>query len=105
VPIGAVVLHGSWREVEAEPKAKTARGVVFYDANHNRKFDAGEKPLPKVKVSNGRDIVLTDKDGKYALPVGDDTIIFVIQPSGYRVPMSIVQGLLDPQPPGDTPRV
>lgn len=65
-----------------------ARGVVFVDANNNRQFDEGEKTLANVRVSNGTKIVKTDANGKYQIPCPDDTIVFVIQPSGYRVPMS-----------------
>ena len=65
-----------------------AKGIVFLDANNNRKFDSGEKPLPGIKVSNGVKIVLTDENGKYSLPVSDDTTIFVLKPKGYRTPLS-----------------
>ncbi|MCA9088406.1 MAG: calcineurin-like phosphoesterase family protein [Planctomycetaceae bacterium] len=65
-----------------------ARGVVYHDANGNRVRDAGESPIADVRVSNGRDIVVTNGKGEYELPVTDDTIIFVIKPSGWQVPMS-----------------
>jgi C terminal of Calcineurin-like phosphoesterase/N terminal of Calcineurin-like phosphoesterase/Calcineurin-like phosphoesterase len=39
-----------------------------------------------VLVSNGRDAVRTDAAGRYALPIDDETIIFVIKPTGYAVP-------------------
>jgi len=63
---------------------KTASGVVYLDANQNHVRDADEKPLPDVRVSNGRDVVATDADGRYSLPVDNDTIVFVIKPRGYR---------------------
>jgi hypothetical protein len=69
-------------------EAKAAKGVVFVDANHNRKLDAGEKPLPGIRVSNGREIVRTGEDGSYQIQVDDDDIIFVIKPRGYRTPLS-----------------
>ena len=65
-----------------------AKGVVFVDANNNQKFDEGEKPLEGIGVSNGVKVVKTDADGRYSLAVADDTIIFVIKPSGYRTPIS-----------------
>lgn len=65
-----------------------AKGVVFLDANGNGKFDSGDKPLSGIKVSNGVKIVQTDGDGKYSLPVADDTTIFVLKPSGYRTPLN-----------------
>ena len=91
IPISAVVLQANWNTAETPPEDNmiTACGIVFHDANGNRKYDDGEKPLPKIKVSNGKDIVLTDAQGKYQLSINnEDAIIFVIQPSGYQVPMS-----------------
>ncbi len=67
---------------------QTAVGRVFVDANGNEKFDAGEQGLPGVRVSNGRSITRTDAEGRYRLPVDDDTIVFVIKPRGYRSPLS-----------------
>ncbi len=67
----------------AVPKASKARGVVYEDRNRNRTRDAGEKGLAGVRVSNGIDIVKTDSEGKYELPVTDDTILFVIKPRNY----------------------
>jgi len=61
-----------------------ARGRVFEDTNGNRQFDQGELPLPDVRVSNGQDVVRTAADGTWQLPVSDDTIVFVIKPTGYR---------------------
>lgn len=62
----------------------TATGVVFLDANANQVRDPGEQPLSGVAVSNGQEVVATDADGRYSLPVDDDTIVFVIKPDGYR---------------------
>ena len=61
-----------------------ARGTVFHDANGNQQFDADEKPLPGVRVSNGKQIVTTNHLGRYELTVDDDTILFVIKPRGWR---------------------
>lgn len=67
---------------------ETVSGVVFHDANENRVWDADEPLLPGVRVSNGREIVATDEDGRYTLPLDDDDIIFVIKPRGWRTPLS-----------------
>ncbi|MEM7727834.1 MAG: calcineurin-like phosphoesterase family protein [Pseudomonadota bacterium] len=66
--------------------ADKARGQVFEDLNRNGRRDGRETGLPGVLVSNGRDVVQTDDDGRYALPVRDDMAVFVIQPSGFQVP-------------------
>ncbi len=72
---------------EQEPVQK-ARGVVFHDENENGVFDEGEPTLADVRVSNGRKIVKTDEDGRYELPVDQDTIVFVIKPRHWRTPLS-----------------
>lgn len=66
------------------PATQMATGVVYADANQNRVRDADEKPLSDVRVSNGREVVVTDGEGRYSLSVDNDTIVFVIKPSGYR---------------------
>ena len=62
----------------------TVTGVVYDDANGTRAFDEGEPGVPGVGVSNGRDVVETDAEGRYALSISDDTIIFVLKPRGWR---------------------
>lgn len=71
---------------DAQPQ--TATGVVYHDANANKRYDAGEKTLPEVRVSNGKQIVKTDSEGRYELPVNGDANIFVIKPQGWRTPLS-----------------
>ena len=66
----------------------SASGYVFEDSNKNQKKDNREKGLENVAVSNGVQVVKTDKNGKYSLPVIDGQTIFVIKPSGYQVPLS-----------------
>lgn len=65
-----------------------ATGVVFHDTNQNGIFDTGETGIADVLVTNGREVVKTRKDGSYQLPVTDDTILFVIQPKGWKVPLN-----------------
>lgn len=71
---------------DARPDDRMIAGVVFDDANHNGRLDAGEHGVAGVKVSNSREVVLTDHAGRYALPARPDMAVFVIQPSGWRVP-------------------
>jgi hypothetical protein len=61
------------------------RGYVYEDANRNGKKDRREKGVGNIAVSNGREVVITDIEGKYVLPVDSDNIIFVIKPAGYRI--------------------
>ncbi len=85
----------SWLAVSRElplsaqsPELETARGRVFHDENGNRQFDEGEPLLAGIRVSNGSKIVTTNDDGEFELPVTDDSIVFVIKPSGWRTPLS-----------------
>lgn len=60
------------------------KGTVFEDLNNNGKKERREKGIPGVAVSNGAQVVLTDLKGSYKLALGNDNIIFVVKPSGYR---------------------
>ncbi|WP_116107343.1 calcineurin-like phosphoesterase C-terminal domain-containing protein [Lewinella sp. IMCC34191] len=64
-----------------------ASGVVYADANGNGRRDGGETVIPDVSVTNGVEVVRTQADGSYQIPVGDDDIIAVIKPAGYAVPV------------------
>ncbi len=63
--------------------AEVAHGYVFHDENGNGVFDEAEAGIEGVRVSNGREIVTTDATGQFALPVSNDTILFVIKPRGW----------------------
>ena len=65
-----------------------AQGVVFNDQNRNLQLDAGEKGIPGVLVSNQREVVKTDDQGRYTLPVQERSIIFVIKPGEYDLPLN-----------------
>ena len=65
-----------------------ASGTVFNDANGNGQRDPDEKGLAGVGVSNGQAIVETDADGRWQLFVTDDTILFVLKPSGWMTPLN-----------------
>ena len=67
--------------------AQTVIGIVFEDKNENSLLDQGEKGLPNISVSNGTQVVQTDKKGRYELPIDDDDIIFVIKPRDDRPPV------------------
>lgn len=85
---GASLLSSLAMAASSESSSETARGTVFHDSNGNQKLDAGEEPLEGVRVSNGSQIVTTGSDGRYELPVSDDTVLFVIKPCGWQVPLN-----------------
>ncbi len=63
---------------------KIVKGVVFEDTNKNRLFEPDEPLLEDIPVSSMSEIVLTNKDGSFELPVAKRDIIFVIKPSKYH---------------------
>ncbi|MDB4439415.1 metallophosphoesterase, partial [Planctomicrobium sp.] len=65
-----------------------ATGVVYHDANENQQLDAGEKRLSGIRVSNGQEIVITNENGQYELPIDEDTILFVVKPRNWRSPLN-----------------
>jgi hypothetical protein len=74
--------------ISAVNSQNIATGFIYRDINYNSRKERGEPGIEKVAVSNGREVVLSDKDGKYEIPVGDDNIIFVVKPSGYSIPVN-----------------
>lgn len=82
-----VVIPIAMVRAQAPPTASTATGVVYHDRNHNGARDTGEEGLPDVCVSNQREVVRTDAEGRWKLPCGDDTTFFVIKPRGWMTPV------------------
>jgi hypothetical protein len=72
---------------DSATSASVAAGVVFHDRNGNGRRDPGEEGLPGVRVSNQHEVVQTDANGQWRLPVTDDTIFFVIKPRGWMTPV------------------
>ncbi|NUL44567.1 phosphoesterase [Cellulosimicrobium funkei] len=66
---------------------ETISGTVFDDRDQNSSQGDQERGISGVKVSNGRDVVTTDSQGRYELPVEDNMTVFVTQPRGYQVPV------------------
>lgn len=60
-------------------------GYVFEDLNKNQKKENREKGIENVAVSNGNLVVLTDKNGRYSLPIAEGQTVFVIKPAGYMM--------------------
>ncbi|SMO40512.1 Calcineurin-like phosphoesterase [Saccharicrinis carchari] len=67
---------------------KKIHGYVYWDENINAVFDEGEKPIPNVAISNGRDVVLTNHKGRYSLKISNGETVFLIKPAGYIAKLS-----------------
>ncbi|MGO1912370.1 MAG: calcineurin-like phosphoesterase C-terminal domain-containing protein [Corynebacterium sp.] len=71
----------------AADTADTITGRVFDDADRDSSLGGDEDGVAGVSVSNGIDVVTTDEDGNYSLPVRDNMSVTVTQPSGWQVPV------------------
>lgn len=89
----ALGLTSSAHAQTAQPsQRRTVTGIV-YESRTGGPRQTGEQALPGVLVSNGREIVTTDAQGRYSLPIDDEAVVFVIKPSGYGVPVDPVTKL------------
>jgi hypothetical protein len=80
----SVVLFALLVVVAADASAQaTVSGVVYEDANGNGQHDARERGIADVKVSNGRELAITDAKGGYTLPMREGSTLFVIKPPRY----------------------
>ena len=68
--------------------AANATGQVFLDSNKNGLLDAGERGIAGVRVSNGLDVVTTNDEGRYTLPIDEQSIIFITKPRDYAIPVN-----------------
>ncbi len=87
-PFGPPAQDATAASDRSAPEPGWATGSVFDDLDGDGARGAREPGLAGVAVSNGRDVVRTDAAGRYRLRVGDDTILFVVKPSGWRTPLS-----------------
>ena len=72
----------------AASHADPVGGRVFHDLDGDGRLDPDEAGIAGVRVSNGRDVTLTDGDGAYALEVNGDSIVFITKPAGYMTPLN-----------------
>jgi hypothetical protein len=63
------------------------KGKVFIDRNKNGVMEHEERGIQSVLVSNGRDVVKTDKNGHYELAAFDGMTVFITKPAAYDVPV------------------
>ena len=68
--------------------AATVSGIVYENRSGTLHRQVNDPGIAGVLVSNGHDVVRTDADGRYTLPIDDESVIFVIKPSGYAVPVN-----------------
>jgi hypothetical protein len=86
--IAALALAGSLAAVPAVRGSETARGTVFEDRDGDGRRQGNETGLTGVRVSNGREVVVTDELGRWRLPVEPGDTLFVVKPSGFEPPVN-----------------
>ncbi len=64
-----------------------ASGVVFDDRSGTGQRRQGDPGISNVMVSNGRDVVLTDTDGRWRLTLVEGDSVFVIKPPHWSTPL------------------
>ena len=77
----------------AAPEAATISGFVFEDLDGSGRRDAKSPGVAGALVSNGREVAVTDAEGRYSLPLPDEATIFVVKPAGYMPPVDPVTRL------------
>lgn len=65
------------------------KGKAFIDKNANGILDKGEKSYKDLNISNGRDIVTTDKNGNFSIEKLEDRFVFAIKPKGYQFGLDV----------------
>lgn len=68
----------------AAEDAGSVSGTVFEDRDGDGRHDRGEPGVPGVAVSNGRALAVSDRGGRYRLPVEPGQTVFAIKPAGWR---------------------
>jgi len=83
-----LVLAGAAYGADAQAAPGTmAHGSVFEDADGSGRRGPGSSGIPGVMVSNGRDVVTTDADGRWSVAVQPGDAVFVVKPAGYMTPV------------------
>ena len=91
IPLGMFHFLGLFLSPSLPAQTTTARGTVYLDANQNQRRDPNEPGISEVKVSNGREVVLTDSLGVYEITLPPESTLFITKPSNYNIPLNEVQ--------------
>ena len=84
----AWLLSGAARDrARAATGSVVARGFVFDDRSGSKCRQPHDPGIPGVMVSNGRDIVLTEQDRGWRLPVASGDSLFVVKPPHWATPL------------------
>ncbi|MEA1882735.1 MAG: calcineurin-like phosphoesterase family protein [Candidatus Marinimicrobia bacterium] len=62
------------------------KGIVFNDRNQNGLIDRNEPGIGGQRISNGMDIVLTDRKGHFKIEAEQNDVIFLTKPANWDIP-------------------
>lgn len=80
-----LAFHGLlWLCLAGSASATSVTGQVYLDQNQNGVRDSAEHGLAGVAISNGRDVVRSDTQGRYQIELRDGDTLFVIKPANYQ---------------------
>ena len=82
---GALALTGGTALAELP---EVGSGCVFEDLDGTGRRGRTSRGIAGVMVSNGRDVVRTDADGRWQLPIVDGDSVFVIKPAHWATPLA-----------------
>jgi 3',5'-cyclic AMP phosphodiesterase CpdA len=74
--------------IRASQTALVVKGTVYWDKNADGKYDRGEPGIANVCVSNGREVVATDRYGRYQLSAYGEMTVFVTKPADFDYPLN-----------------
>ena len=67
------------------PLCAQFKGTVYVDINQSGTFDKGDKPLEGVMVTDGMNVVKTDRKGRFSLSGFEKTrFISITTPAGFE---------------------
>lgn len=75
----------------AKKQSKEVNGTVFLDSNENGILDGNEKGLENILISNQKEVVKTDGNGKYTITLTPGQALMIVKPSGYDIPVNEFQ--------------
>lgn len=70
----------------AEPGERIVEGRVFLDVDADGRRDADEAGVAGVKLSNGRELVISDAHGRYRIALRDGDTLFLVKPPQASLP-------------------
>ena len=84
---GGLAFAATGARAAEERQTATVAGIVFEDRDGTGGPGLKNPGLAGVLVSNGRDVAVTDAEGRYSLPLPDEATIFVVKPPGLMPPV------------------